>query len=84
MKEKKVAFTLDRPEFYMDDSSFSNVSVVIPHRNQSANLSNMLAILERQSLTPDKIVVVDDASSSVELDRISKHFKNQIQEFKLS
>ncbi len=59
----------------MDDSSFSNVSVVIPHRNQSANLSNMLAILERQSLTPDKIVVVDDASSSVELDRISKHFR---------
>jgi 4,4'-diaponeurosporenoate glycosyltransferase len=39
------------------------VSVLIPARNEAATLPHLLAALNRQSLRPDEVIVIDDDSS---------------------
>ena len=40
-----------------------SVSVLIPARNEAATLPNLLAALNRQVLSTDEVIVVDDDSS---------------------
>ena len=54
------------------------LSVVIPHRNHSSQLLELLSCLESQTLPPNEVIIVDDASDPAEYKNYAKLLKRKI------
>lgn len=61
----------DRPEV-LDASSSSNISVVLPVRNEATALPKLLSDLAKGRRLPAEVIIVDDASEDGTLDAVAK------------
>ncbi len=62
----------------MLDKKFTNVSVIIPHKNDSYIISRAIDSISRQSYLPRQILVIDDCSDmthQISLDKIISKYK---------
>ncbi|MFJ1627151.1 glycosyltransferase [Marinilactibacillus psychrotolerans] len=69
----------------MDDTvPIPTISIIIPVRNEEKNIVNLLDTLNRQSLQPQQVIIVDDESTDHTVEVASKYnveikIKNQTQ-----
>ena len=58
----------------MPEEGSVRISVVIPTLNAGGQIDRLLSLLEKQTVKPEEILVIDSASTDDTLEQAAKHF----------